>query len=92
MRTEGYNEPGTLNAYAIEPGEVQPEDRYGYKVVCYVHKVTKNGRPMFWSVYRLWTTASDAKTASNGDVIPYEAAKILFPSIDAAFKNGRAAC
>lgn len=89
-RTVDQNEPGTLNAYAVNGDEVQADDRYGYKVICHVHSVKNvDGNPIFWSVYRGYTSWSDQHVAENGDVIPYEAAKLLFPTIDAVVPEYR---
>jgi hypothetical protein len=84
MRSEGQNEPGTLNAYIVNGNEVQAGDRYGYKIVAVVHDLKDaEGKPVYWSAYRLWTTSSDAAVAANGDIISYETAALLFPTIAA---------
>lgn len=89
-RSEGKNEPGTLNAYSVNGNEIQADDLYGYKVICHVHSVKDaEGKPVFWSVYRGWTSWSDQHVRDNGDVIPYEAAALLFPTIDVVVPNYR---
>jgi hypothetical protein len=89
-RSQGYHEQGTLNAYNISGAEVQPGDRYGYKVICVIHKLKDDkGNPVFWSVYRGWTSWTDEHVASNGDIVSYEVAKGLFPVVDAVVPNYR---
>jgi hypothetical protein len=69
-------EEGTLNGVAIEPDEIEGEDRFGYKVVALVgyHKVD-------WAAYRGPTTWSDEQVAATGDKITRDAAFALFPTL-----------
>lgn len=69
-------ETGTLNAYLIEWNEIQPGDRYGYKVVVVIDENVP-----CWRAYRGPTSWTDAHVAANGDSIPEAAARALFPTI-----------
>jgi hypothetical protein len=71
-------EEGTLNAYMVRGNEVQPGDRYGYKIVAVINEGW-NG----WAAYRGPTTWSDEKVAANGDAISKEAAEALFSTLAA---------
>jgi hypothetical protein len=79
--TRNVNSNGTLNSYVVSPDEVQPEDRYGFKVVAVVY--SKN----FWAAYRCYTDWDDQRVADYGDKLSHEVAALLFPSIDAAIPN-----
>jgi hypothetical protein len=89
MRTQAYHERGTLHAWDIDGWEVKPNDRFGYKIIAVIHGVTKDGKPMIWSAYRGYTGQTDEEIASNGDIILYEIAKLLFPTIDAVVPEYR---
>jgi hypothetical protein len=71
-------EEGTLNAYSVEGREVAGGDRYGYKVIAKCWD-DWNG----WCAYRGPTGWSDERVLAEGDMIPEEAAKALFPTIGA---------
>lgn len=71
-------EDGTLNPYLVQGDEIEPGDRYGYKVVAIIHQGW-NG----WAAYRGPTTWSDEHVAANGDPVSQEAAEALFPTLAA---------
>jgi len=77
-------ELGTLNAYCIRPDEVQPGDRYGYKVVV----VVDNYVPQ-WCAYKGPTSWTDEKVSEYGDALTEKEACVLFPSIAASGRNYR---
>jgi len=70
---------GTLNPYLVRDNEIRDGDHYGYKVVAVVHM---DGRA--WTAYRGPTAWTDLEVARQGDVIPHDAAKALFPTLDAS--------
>jgi hypothetical protein len=75
MRTSDPDfEEGTLNPYVLAPGEVQLGDQLGYKLVAKVHE----GMP-YWTVYRGSTGWSDERIANEGDAVPEEVARAVFP-------------
>jgi hypothetical protein len=69
-------EDGTLNAYVIEPSEIQEGDRFGYKVIAFPF-VGWNG----WGAYRGPTTWSDERVAESGDAVSQHIAELLFPAL-----------
>lgn len=75
------NENGTLNAYNICGDEIKVNDYYGYKIVAVIHS------EYFWAAYMGLTDWSDDRVAREGDKISYNAAKSLFPTIDATIPN-----
>lgn len=68
------NKYGTLDAYNIIPAEIVTFDRFGYKVIA---KVTGE----YWYAARGLTDWDDEHIADYGDVIPKEAAELLFPTL-----------
>jgi len=79
--TREMNENGTMNAYVVSGDEVNPDDRYGYKIVAVILS------EYFWAAYMGLTDWSDARCASSGDKVPYEVAQRLFSTIDAVIPN-----
>jgi hypothetical protein len=71
------NSNGTLNSYVASGNDVQNGDRYGYKIIAVVH-----GK-LFYSAYRGLTDWPDEKVAQEGDSVPHDIAKILFPVLEA---------
>lgn len=75
MRTSNPDfPPGTLNAYAITPAEIQDRDRFGYKIIAVVSGP-------FWCAYRGSTGWPDERIAFEGDALPQVVARFLFPSL-----------
>lgn len=72
-------EDGTLNAYAVHGNEIQPGDRYGYKVVAVIHESWHS-----WAAYRGPTAWGDGHVAENGDLVREEVARALFPTLSAS--------
>lgn len=66
----------TLDARVIQPGEVQPGDHYGYKVVAAVWQACNT-----WCAFRGPTDWDDERVLNYGDEIPYGAAQALFPTL-----------
>jgi hypothetical protein len=79
--TRTTNSNGTLLAYSVNGGEVQPGDRYGYKIVAVVY--SKN----FWAAYKGLTDWDDERVADEGDKILHEVAALLFPTINETIPN-----
>lgn len=80
MRTSGPDfEKRTLNAYMIQPNEIRPGDRFGYKVIVMIYP------DAIWTAYRGPTGWPDQRVAEEGDVIDEAAAKLLFPTIAANY-------
>lgn len=75
------NENGTLNPYVLNGFEMHSGDRGGYKV-CY--KVWSEDT---WCAYRGLTDWDDSDVVARGEVIPFEAAKILFSTVAARYEN-----
>ena len=75
-------EEDTLNAYVIQPDEIQPGDRFGYKVILVVDKHIK----MFRAYYG-GTEKTDNQIQSNGDSVSEDVVKVLFPTIYEALKS-----
>jgi hypothetical protein len=69
------NSEGTLNPYEISGGEIQPDDRFGYKVIAVVYSDQE------WMAYSGYTDWSDEKIAANGDEVFWDVAKYLFSTI-----------
>jgi hypothetical protein len=71
--------PNTLSSYTITGAEIQDGDIYGYKIIAVIHGDS-------WAAYRGSTADKDEDIACNGDKIPYVAAQVLFPTLDACKK------
>lgn len=69
------NNFGTLNAYIVQGDELMKNDRYGYKIIAVIFDENT------WCVYRGLTDWEDEEVVSDGSMIPYDAAKILFPTL-----------
>jgi hypothetical protein len=70
------NSEGTLNAYTIQPDEIQEGDRFGYKIVAGIWEGW-NG----WCAFRGPTAWTDQQVLDEGDEISFVAAKLLFPTL-----------
>lgn len=68
-------EKGTYNPYLVSPAEVQPGERYGYKIVATIYP---GG---FWRAYKGGTGWTDKEVLDTGDEITKEVAEKLFPSL-----------
>lgn len=62
----------------LEPGELQPGELVGMKVVAVMFEFYKG-----WCAYMGPINKSDAEVMSFGSEVPEKAAKILFPQIAA---------
>lgn len=83
MRTSNPSfEADTLNAYVIQGDEVQPGDRFGYKVILTVDAHVKQFR-----AYMGGTDWSDSHVRSNGDSVNEIVVKALFPTVYASLKS-----
>lgn len=69
------NSEGTLNPYVANGGDIQPNERYGYKIIAVIYPNN------FWKAYRGLTDWDDRRVATEGDEISQETAVLLFPTI-----------
>ena len=69
------NKNGTMNPYVVSPYQVQPGDRYGYKIVAVIYPSNQ------WAAYMGLTHWDDDYVANHGDKIIKDIAEKLFPSI-----------
>lgn len=79
--TRFINDEGTLNAYNISGFEIQPNDRFGYKIIACVWDENS------WCAFMGLTDWTDADVASRGEQIPFEVAKYLFSTIANTIPN-----
>lgn len=63
------------NPVTTRPSEMEPEDKFGLKVVAVI------GVGPDWAAYMGFTDWPDEMVATNGDKITKEAAENLFPAI-----------
>lgn len=78
------NENGILDASRIYLDEIQPGDRFGYKITAMVFEGIEG-----WCAYRAPLEWSDDRACAEGDEIDERAAKLLFPTLDAlGYKYG----
>lgn len=75
------NTNGTLNAYNISGYEVQPNDRFGYKICAKVWNENS------WCAFRGLTDWTDEEVVSRGEEVSYEVAKWMFSTIANTIPN-----
>ena len=70
-----YNKENTLNSYSITPNEIEVGDRFGYKIIAVVY-----GKDS-WFAYKGLSHWTDNEVTIKGDLVLYDVAKFLFPTL-----------
>jgi hypothetical protein len=74
-RGDSSNMPGYKNAYTTSPQDVEPSDKFAWKVVA----VVSFNNAVDWAAYRGPTDWSDDEVAMSGSKLKEGTARGLFP-------------